>query len=132
MLLLPARHHVSLVAIIAARLSTSPAAARFAVTAFTPHISHTHCSSSRSHTLTGSMSQLSSSATPASSAPITSTRYILSYDYIPDVLEKRDPYREGHLGLAKSMVADGTCINGGPTFPPGKSVPNGGECPHFF
>ena len=78
------------------------------------------------------MSQLSSSATAASPAPITSTRYILSYDYIPDVLEKRDPYREGHLGLAKSMVADGTCVSGGPTLPPGQSVPNGGEYLHSF
>jgi hypothetical protein len=129
MLLLPSRHRVSIVAIIAARLSPSPAETRFAVTAFTPHISHTHCSRSRSH-ITGSMSQLSSSATAASPALTTSTRYILSYNYIPDVLEKRGPFREGHLGLAKSMVADGTCISGGPTLPPGQSVPNGGECPH--
>jgi len=70
------------------------------------------------------MSHLFSSAAAASPAP---TRYILLYDYIPDVVEKRGPFRDGHLGLAKSMVADGTCISGGPTLPPGEGVPNGGE-----
>lgn len=118
-------------AIIATRLSISLHANRITVTAFTPLISrqHTYCSSSSpsSRTIAGSMTQLFSSA---AAAPTTPTRYILSYDYIPDVLEKRGPYRDGHLNLAKSMVADGTCISGGPTLPPGESVPNGGECTH--
>ncbi|KAL7528652.1 hypothetical protein ACHAWF_002651, partial [Thalassiosira exigua] len=55
------------------------------------------------------------------------TRYLLSYDYIPDVLEKRGPHREGHIGLAKEMIEDGTCVSGGPTLVPGEGVPNGGE-----
>mmetsp|Transcript_22462 Transcript_22462/g.34338 ORF Transcript_22462/g.34338 Transcript_22462/m.34338 type:complete len:154 (-) Transcript_22462:1139-1600(-) len=41
--------------------------------------------------------------------------YLLHYDYIPDVLEKRGPYREGHLDLAKKLIAEGTCLSGGPT-----------------
>lgn len=28
---------------------------------------------------------------------------ILQYDYIPDILEKRGPYREGHLAAAKKL-----------------------------
>lgn len=52
-------------------------------------------------------------------------QYLLRYDYIPDVLEKRGPYREGHLGLAKKMVEEGTCISAGPTGEPGQD-PNGG------
>ena len=56
------------------------------------------------------------------------TRYLLSYDYIPDVLEKRGPYREGHLGLAKEMIEAGSCVSGGPSMVPRESVPSGGEC----
>ncbi|OEU20961.1 hypothetical protein FRACYDRAFT_164376, partial [Fragilariopsis cylindrus CCMP1102] len=51
--------------------------------------------------------------------------YLLRYDYIPDVLEKRDPYREGHLGLAKQFIADGTCLSGGPTGDVGMEIPSG-------
>lgn len=54
-------------------------------------------------------------------------RYLLSYEYIPDVLEKRGPYREGHLGLAKEMIEEGSCVSGGPSLVPGESVPSGGE-----
>ncbi len=54
------------------------------------------------------------------------TRYLLSYEYIPDVLEKRGPYREGHLGLANDMIEKGTCISGGPMLSPGEGVPKGG------
>lgn len=48
------------------------------------------------------------SAGDASSEP--TKQYILRYDYIPDVLERRGPYREEHLALAKR-----SCISGGPT-----------------
>jgi uncharacterized protein YciI len=58
------------------------------------------------------------------SGPST-TRYVLSYDYIPDVLEKRGPHREGHLGLATLMIQEGTCVSGGPTLVPGETVPKG-------
>ena len=53
------------------------------------------------------------------------TQYLLRYDYIPDVLEKRGPYREGHLDLAKKMIAEGTCLSGGPTGEKGMEVPSG-------
>ncbi|KAL3760313.1 hypothetical protein ACHAWU_006311 [Discostella pseudostelligera] len=125
--LLPTLSRASIAAIIAARLSIAPPVTRFAVTAFTP-LSQTFCSTSTSRTTPGSMSHLFSSAAAASPAP---TRYILSYDYITDVLEKRGPFRDGHLGLAKSMVADGTCISGGPTLPPGEGVPNGDAAEKF-
>jgi len=63
------------------------------------------------------------STSPLFSTP--PTRYLLSYDYIPDVLEKRGPFREGHIGLAKEMLEEGTCVSGGPSAVPGESVPNG-------
>ncbi|KAL3801707.1 hypothetical protein ACHAW5_010047 [Stephanodiscus triporus] len=66
----------------------------------------------------------SSSSSTAQQAP-PPTRYLLSYDYVPDVLEKRGPYREGHLGLAKAMIEGGTCVSGGPTSRPGEDVPRG-------
>ncbi|KAL3804402.1 hypothetical protein HJC23_011330 [Cyclotella cryptica] len=53
------------------------------------------------------------------------TRYLLSYEYVPDVLEKRGPHREGHIGLAKDMIQEGLCVSGGPSFTPGDSVPSG-------
>ena len=57
-----------------------------------------------------------------------STRYLLTYDYVPNVLEKRGPHREGHLGLARTMIECGTCVSGGPTsIPGGDGVPKGGE-----
>ena len=37
-----------------------------------------------------------------------------------DVLEKRDPFRAGHLDLAKAM-----CLSGGPCNEPGSEVPSG-------
>lgn len=53
------------------------------------------------------------------------TQFLLKYDYIPDVLEKRGPFREGHLGLAKQMIGEGTCLAGGPSGPVGMEVPTG-------
>ena len=61
----------------------------------------------------------------ASSSALAATRFLLQYDYIPDVLEKRGPYREGHLNLAKKMIAEGTCLSGGPTGEPNMEVPTG-------
>jgi uncharacterized protein len=45
-------------------------------------------------------------------------QYVLHYRYVPDVLEKRGPYRERHLALAKEL-----CLSGGPTAPLASSVP---------
>mmetsp|Transcript_15951 Transcript_15951/g.34738 ORF Transcript_15951/g.34738 Transcript_15951/m.34738 type:complete len:153 (-) Transcript_15951:105-563(-) len=63
------------------------------------------------------------SSNPLFSSP--PSRYLLSYEYIPDVLEKRGPFREGHIGLAKDMIEEGVCVSGGPSTVPGESVPNG-------
>lgn len=61
----------------------------------------------------------------SSTTTLAATNYILKYSYIPDVLEKRGPFREGHLGLAKKLVEEGTCLSGGPTGEPGMEVPTG-------
>ena len=53
-------------------------------------------------------------------------QYLLKYDYIPDVLEKRGPYRQGHLDLAQKLIDQGRCLSGGPTTTPvGAKVPTG-------
>ncbi len=39
--------------------------------------------------------------------------YALFYDYVPDVLEKRTPHREGHLALAKELHAAGKLVMAG-------------------
>jgi uncharacterized protein len=56
-----------------------------------------------------------SNAHMAAAAP--PVQYLLKYDYIPNVLEKRGPFREKHLELAKQMIAAGKCLSGGPTTP---------------
>lgn len=61
----------------------------------------------------------------STSTALEATQYLLRYDYIPDVLEKRGPYREGHLGLAKQLIAEGRCLSGGPTGDVGMEVPTG-------
>jgi uncharacterized protein len=58
----------------------------------------------------GGISLLSSTTTLKATAGEPTKRYILRYNYVSDVLEKRGPYRAQHLELAKRC-----CISGGPT-----------------
>jgi uncharacterized protein len=67
----------------------------------------------------------STTSTSLHAAAMATPCYLLKYQYIPDVLEKRGPYREGHLGLANQMIDDGTCLSGGPTGEVGMTVPTG-------
>jgi len=53
------------------------------------------------------------------------TQYVLFYNYIPDVLEKRPPHRDLHLSLASDLAKDGKCLSGGPTTPLKADVPDG-------
>lgn len=39
--------------------------------------------------------------------------FILFYDYIENIIERRAPYREAHLALVKEYVARGELILGG-------------------
>jgi len=61
----------------------------------------------------------------SSTIPLSGTNYLLKYEYLPDILERRDPHRPGHLDLAKRLIAEGTCLYGGPTGDPGMTVPRG-------
>ena len=61
----------------------------------------------------------------SNSKPLASTNYLLKYEYVPDVLEKRGPHRAGHLDLAKKMIAEDKCLSGGPTGEPNMEVPTG-------
>ena len=62
-----------------------------------------------------------------SSVPaLQATKYLLKYDYIPEVLEKRGPYREEHIALANKFIEEGTCLSGGPVGDVGMAaVPKG-------
>ncbi len=51
------------------------------------------------------------SSTPPAAPP---SAWLLSYKYVEGILEKRTPYREGHLGLANDLAAAGKMIAGGP------------------
>jgi hypothetical protein len=44
--------------------------------------------------------------------------FALFYDYVPDVLEKRAPYRADHLSLAKEAHAAGRLVLAGAFDPP--------------
>mmetsp|Transcript_24762 Transcript_24762/g.34128 ORF Transcript_24762/g.34128 Transcript_24762/m.34128 type:complete len:178 (+) Transcript_24762:125-658(+) len=48
--------------------------------------------------------------------------FLLTYDYVEDILEKRGPHREGHLALARKQVAEGNILMGGPLNPPTGAV----------
>jgi uncharacterized protein len=39
--------------------------------------------------------------------------HILQYHYVPDILEKRGPYREAHLGAARKLEKEGKCVLAG-------------------
>ena len=39
--------------------------------------------------------------------------YLLLYDYVDNAVERRAPFREGHLGLARESVARGELLLGG-------------------
>lgn len=40
--------------------------------------------------------------------------WLLTYKYVEGILDKRVPYREGHLGLANDLAAAGKMIAAGP------------------
>ncbi len=44
--------------------------------------------------------------------------FTLSYDYVPDVLEKRTPFRAEHLANAKALHAAGKLVFAGAFDPP--------------
>jgi uncharacterized protein YciI len=44
--------------------------------------------------------------------------FVLFYDYVPDVLEKRTPYRPDHLSLANEAQAAGKLVLAGAFDPP--------------
>ena len=60
-----------------------------------------------------------------STTALAATQYLLKYDYVPDILEKRGPHREKHLGLAQELIDQGKCLSGGPTGPIEMQVPTG-------
>jgi uncharacterized protein len=41
-------------------------------------------------------------------------RYVLFYDYVEDVLERRGPYREAHLAAIRAAKEDGRILMAGP------------------
>jgi uncharacterized protein YciI len=44
--------------------------------------------------------------------------FALFYEYVPDVLEKRTPFRAGHLALARELNAAGKLLLAGAFDPP--------------
>jgi uncharacterized protein YciI len=44
--------------------------------------------------------------------------FVLSYEYVPDVLERRTPFRADHLALARELHAAGKLLIAGAFDPP--------------
>ena len=44
--------------------------------------------------------------------------FVLTYDYVPDVLEKRTPHRAGHLALIQELHGAGKILYAGAFDPP--------------
>ena len=59
-----------------------------------------------------------SAAASSLSAAEKKKDFILRYGYIADILEKRTPYRGGHIKLLESLQQNGIVIAAGPTSPP--------------
>ena len=51
-----------------------------------------------------------------------SGKYILEYEYVSDILEKRTPYRAEHLALAEELLAKNLLIAAGPYQPASGAV----------
>jgi uncharacterized protein len=49
-------------------------------------------------------------------------RYVLFYEYVEDILERRVPHREAHLAAIRAGQADGSILMAGPLGDP----PHGG------
>jgi hypothetical protein len=60
-----------------------------------------------------------------STSALQASKFLLKYDYVPDVLEKRGPYREEHIALANKFIEEGSCLSGGPVGEVGMEVPKG-------
>jgi uncharacterized protein len=41
-------------------------------------------------------------------------RHILFYDYVGDILERREPFRAGHLSAIRAAKQDGRIVQAGP------------------
>jgi uncharacterized protein YciI len=78
-----------------------------------------------SATSTNNIRNYTSRTKPVLMTMLTNKNYILKYDYVPDILERRDPFRPGHLELAKRLIEQGKCLYGGPIGNPGMTVPDG-------
>jgi uncharacterized protein YciI len=44
--------------------------------------------------------------------------FALFYDYVPDMLERRAPYRDAHLGLLRDLHGQGVVVMAGATGDP--------------
>eukprot|EP00977_Amphora_coffeiformis_P014883 scaffold4242_cov175-Amphora_coffeaeformis.AAC.7 len=88
---------------------------------------HAFTRSAQRATVCSWYSTTTTTTTTTTTALGASTQYLLTYDYIPDVLEKRGPFRAEHLQLAADAVQAGQCTYGGPKAPlePEGAAPNG-------
>eukprot|EP00854_Cymbomonas_tetramitiformis_P003110 gene3110-3942_t len=54
----------------------------------------------------------------ASASDAEPKHYLLTYEYVPDILEKRGPHRPGHLAAAQAQIEAGNLLKGGPLADP--------------
>jgi len=49
----------------------------------------------------------------SAAVPTLVQRFVLFYEYVDDVVEKRGPYRADHIGLVREFVDRKECVAGG-------------------
>lgn len=54
----------------------------------------------------------------SSTPPVLEKTFLLEYSYVPDILEKRTPYRPDHIKLAEALQKEGVIVAGGATGSP--------------
>jgi len=74
---------------------------------------------------------MSSSDLPPPPTTPPRVHYLLRYDYVSDIMEKRAPHRAAHLGLATKFLNEGSLVMAGAAGPqsenpPATSVANAG------
>ena len=89
------------------------------------HLHHHHHHHRDCRGFHSSSTRLHSAAAGGGGGGNPSTQFLLRYDYVEDVLEKRGPFRQGHLDLAQKLIDDGLCLSGGPTGQVDMDVPTG-------
>ena len=71
------------------------------------------CAVRRGRGGSGGARRMSGTAAASGGGGAPKKHYLLTYDYVPDILARRDPYRAAHLAEITKAVEEGTIVVAG-------------------